>query len=221
MLAPSSAFLGNPRIVTALGCLICRIWRGRGGVCALRCIPGFAPHTCWFKQRRRTRCDPSRSTGHGARGLLAVRKTWKTVRSTSSQGLSAIKCLRSRRRSDRRARSLLSYWPSSRHAAQGVGAPLLSPLSSSMEYLVHSATPVIGFRRSSCVMCAVDRQAADSGCSGRGQAQIFGRSARAPDRYRSTRLALSGFISRRCPGHGQAATALIGGGYWKRPRNAS
>jgi CzcA family heavy metal efflux pump len=72
-------------------------------------------------------------------GLLAGTENVKTVRSTSSQGLSAIQVVfdrggdpyRQRQVVTERLAEFASLLP------EGVGAPLLSPLSSSMEYLVH------------------------------------------------------------------------------------
>ena len=72
-------------------------------------------------------------------GLLAGTENVKTVRSTSSQGLSAIQVVFDRGGDPYRQRQVVTerLAESAGVLPQGVAAPLLSPLSSSMEYLVH------------------------------------------------------------------------------------
>ena len=72
-------------------------------------------------------------------GLLAGTENVKTVRSTSSQGLSAIQVVFDRGGDPYRQRQVVTerLAEAASLLPAGVGPPLLSPLSSSMEYLVH------------------------------------------------------------------------------------
>ena len=69
--------------------------------------------------------------------LLAGTENVKTVRSTSSQGLSAIQVVFNRRGDPYRQRQVVTerLAEAAGILPEGVGPPLLSPLSSSMEYL--------------------------------------------------------------------------------------
>ncbi|HEY4972678.1 MAG TPA: efflux RND transporter permease subunit, partial [Steroidobacteraceae bacterium] len=72
-------------------------------------------------------------------GLLAGAENVEAVRSTSSQGLSAIQVVFGREGDPYRQRQVITerLADSSSLLPNGVGPPLLSPLSSSMEYLLH------------------------------------------------------------------------------------
>jgi CzcA family heavy metal efflux pump len=135
------ASLAAPRIVTALACLIAVL--GAAALVTVRfdVFPDFAPPQVLL-QTEAPGLDATQVEALITRpleGLLAGTENVKTVRSTSSQGLSAIQVVfdrggdpyRQRQVVTERLAEFASLLP------EGVGAPLLSPLSSSMEYLVH------------------------------------------------------------------------------------
>src|ERR1700737_3388859 len=135
------ASLRNPRIVTALACLIAAL--GFAALVAARfdVFPDFAPPHVRV-QTEAPGLDATQVEALVTRpleGLLAGTENVKTVRSTSSQGLSAIQVVFNRGGDPYRQRQVvkerLAEFPSL--LPEGVRAPLLSPLSSSMEYLVH------------------------------------------------------------------------------------
>src|ERR1700680_92818 len=135
------ASLGNPRIVTALTCLIAAI--GLAALVAARfdVFPDFAPPHV-LVQTEAPGLDATQVEALVTRpleGLLAGTENVKTVRSTSSQGLSAIQVVFNRGGDPYRQRQVVTERLAEFAGVlpQGVGAPLLSPLSSSMEYLVH------------------------------------------------------------------------------------
>src|SRR6202035_4852787 len=72
-------------------------------------------------------------------GLLAGTENVASVRSTSSQGLAVIEVVFGRSGEPYRQRQFVTERPAEAGALlpAGAGPPLLSPLSSSMEYLVH------------------------------------------------------------------------------------
>src|SRR5258708_7273615 len=135
------ASLRNPRIVTALTCLIATL--GFAALVAARfdVFPDFAPPHV-LVQTEAPGLDATQVEALVTRpleGLLAGTENVKTVRSTSSQGLSAIQVVFERRGDPYRQRQVVTERLAEFAGVlpQGVGAPLLSPLSSSMEYLVH------------------------------------------------------------------------------------
>src|SRR6202166_4320631 len=135
------ACLRNPRIVTALACLIAAL--GLDALVAARfdVFPDFAPPHV-LVQTEAPGLDATQVEALVTRpleGLLAGTENVKTVRSTSSQGLSAIQVVFNRGGGPYRQREVVTErLPEFAGVLrQGVGAPLLSPLSSSMEYLVH------------------------------------------------------------------------------------
>src|SRR5271163_4148896 len=135
------ASLGHPRIVTALACLIAVL-----GVAALLnarldVFPDFAPPHV-LVQAEAPGLDATQVESLVTRpleGLLAGTENVQTVRSTSSQGLSAILVEFSRGGDPYRQRQVVTerLAESASLLPEGVASPLLSPLSSSMEYLVH------------------------------------------------------------------------------------
>src|SRR3984893_4836632 len=135
------ASLRNPRIVTALACLIAAL--GLAALVAARfdVFPDFAPPHV-LVQTEAPGLDATQVEALVTRpleGLLAGTENVKTVRSTSSQGLSAIQVVFDRGGDPYRQRQVVTERLAEFAGLlpQGVGAPLLSPLSSSMEYLVH------------------------------------------------------------------------------------
>src|SRR6202522_2973494 len=135
------ASLRNPRIVIALACLIAAL--GLAAVVAARfdVFPDFAPPHV-LVQTEAPGLDATQVEALVTRpleGLLAGTENVKTVRSTSSQGLSAIQVVFDRGGDPYRQRQVITERLAEFAGLlpPGVGAPLLSPLSSSMEYLVH------------------------------------------------------------------------------------
>src|ERR1700722_15357658 len=135
------ASLRNPRIVTALACLIAAL--GVAAVIAARfdVFPDFAPPHV-LVQTEAPGLDATQVEALVTRpleALLAGTENVKTLRSTSSQGLSAIQVVFDRGGDPYRQRQVVTERLAEFAGLlpQGVGAPLLSPLSSSMEYLVH------------------------------------------------------------------------------------
>src|ERR1700759_4374108 len=135
------ASLANPRIVTPLSVLI-----GVLGVAALldarfAVFPDFAPPHV-LVQTETPGLDATQVEALVTRpleGLLAGTENVKTVRSTSSQGLSAIQGVFARGGDPYRQRQVVTerLAEAAGLLPQGVAAPRLSPLSSSMEYLLH------------------------------------------------------------------------------------
>jgi CzcA family heavy metal efflux pump len=133
--------LKYPRIVTALSLLIAIL----GGYALLNArldvFPDFAPPHV-LVQAEAPGLDAIQVESLVTRpleGLLAGAENVEAVRSTSSQGLSAIQVVFGREGDPYRQRQVITerLADSSSLLPNGVGAPLLSPLSSSMEYLLH------------------------------------------------------------------------------------
>ena len=133
--------LAYPRIVTALSLLVAML----GGYALLNArldvFPDFAPPHV-LVQAEAPGLDATQVESLVTRpleGLLAGAENVEAVRSTSSQGLSAIQVVFGREGDPYRQRQVITerLADSSSLLPNGVGAPLLSPLSSSMEYLLH------------------------------------------------------------------------------------
>jgi Cu/Ag efflux pump CusA len=135
------ASLGNQRIVTALACLIGLLGAAALGSARFDVFPDFAPPHV-LVQTEAPGLDASQVEALVTRPLeelLAGTENVRSVRSTSSQGLSAIQVVFDRGGDPYRQRQVVTERLADFAGALpvGVGAPLLSPLSSSMEYLVH------------------------------------------------------------------------------------
>src|SRR6202023_3816597 len=135
------ASLRNPRIVTARACLVAAL--GLAALVAARfdVFPDFAPPHV-LVQAEAPGLDATQVEALVTRpleGLLAGTENVQTVRSTSSQGLSAILVEFARGGDPYRQRQVVTerLAESGSLLPEGVGPPLLSPLSSSLEYLVH------------------------------------------------------------------------------------
>src|ERR1700689_5461660 len=135
------ASLGHPRIVTALACLIALL--GLAALLSARfdVFPDFAPPHV-LVQTEAPGLDATQVEALVTRpleSLLAGTEDVKTVRSTSSQGLSAIQVIFARGGDPYRQRQVVAerLAESASLLPEGVGVSQLSPLSSSMEYLVH------------------------------------------------------------------------------------
>jgi CzcA family heavy metal efflux pump len=217
------ASLRNPRIVTALACLIAAI--GLAAVFAARfdVFPDFAPPHV-LVQTEAPGLDATQVEALVTRpleGLLAGTENVKTVRSTSSQGLSAIQVVFDRGGDPYRQRQVVTerlaefagLLPS------GVAAPLLSPLSSSMEYLVHfgyTSDRLSPLELRDVVQWIVKPQIL--AVPGVAQAQIFGGEVRARQiEIDTAKMAAAGLSLDDVLSAARHATGLIGGGYLETP----
>ena len=133
--------LANPRVLTALAALITILGAASLGTVRFDVFPDFAPPRV-LVQTEAPGLDATQAEALVTRPLeelLAGTENVQNVRSTSSQGLSAILVEFARGADPYRQRQVVTerLAASSGLLPQGVGPPLLSPLSSSMEYLVH------------------------------------------------------------------------------------
>ena len=217
------ASLGNPRIVTALACLIAVFGAAAAVSARFDVFPDFAPPHV-LVQTEAPGLDATQVEALVTRpleGLLAGTENVKTVRSTSSQGLSAIQVVFDRGGDAYRQRQVVTERLAEFAGTlpQGVGAPLLSPLSSSMEYLVHfgyTSDRLSPVELRDVVQWIVKPQIL--AVPGVAQAQIFGGEVheRQID-IDPARLNLSGFTLDDVLATAKRATALIGGGYLETP----
>src|SRR6202022_1233764 len=133
--------LANPRIITALACLITVLGAAALTTVRFDVFPDFAPPRV-LVQTEAPGLDATQVGGLVTRpleGLLAGTETVQTLRSPSSQGLSAVLVEFARGGDPYRQRQVVTerLAESGSLLPEGVGPPLLSPLSSSMEYLIH------------------------------------------------------------------------------------
>ena len=217
------ASLANPRIVTALSVLI-----GVLGVAALfnarfDVFPDFAPPHV-LVQTEAPGLDATQVEALVTRpleGLLAGAENVTSVRSTSSQGLSAIQVVFDRTGDPYRQRQVVTerLADAAGLLPAGVGPPLLSPLSSSMEYLVHfglTSTKLSPIELRDLVQWVIKPQIL--AVPGVAQAQIFGGEARERQvMVDPVKLAAAGFTLDDVIAATRRATALIGGGYIETP----
>jgi CzcA family heavy metal efflux pump len=217
------ASLRNPRIVTALACLIAAL--GLAAVLSARfdVFPDFAPPHV-LVQTEAPGLDAIQVEALVTRpleGLLAGTENVKTVRSTSSQGLSAIQVVFDRGGDPYRQRQVVTERLAEFAGLlpPGVGAPLLSPLSSSMEYLVHfgyTSDRLSPLELRDVVQWIVKPQIL--AVPGVAQAQIFGGEVRErqididPLKLAAAELDLDDVLAAA-----RRATGLIGGGYLETP----
>jgi CzcA family heavy metal efflux pump len=217
------ASLGNPRIVTALACLIAAL--GLAALLAARfdVFPDFAPPHV-LVQTEAPGLDATQVEALVTRpleGLLAGTENVKTVRSTSSQGLSAIQVVFDRGGDPYRQRQVVTERLAEFAGTlpPGVGAPLLSPLSSSMEYLVHfgyTSDRLSPMELRDVVQWMVKPQIL--AVPGVAQAQIFGGEVRERRiEVDSARLAAADLSLDDVVTTAKRATSLIGGGYFETP----
>jgi CzcA family heavy metal efflux pump len=217
------ASLGNPRIVTALACLIAVL--GAAALVSARfdVFPDFAPPHV-LVQTEAAGLDATQVEALVTRpleGLLAGTENVKTVRSTSSQGLSAIQVVFDRGGDPYRQRQVVTerLAESGSLLPDGVGAPLLSPLSSSMEYLVHfgyTSDRLSPIELRDLVQWIVKPQIL--AVPGVAQAQIFGGAVRERQiEVDPVKLAAAGLALDDVLAAAKRATALIGGGYVETP----
>jgi CzcA family heavy metal efflux pump len=217
------ASLRNPRIVTALACLIAAL-----GIAALMAarfdvFPDFAPPHV-LVQTEAPGLDATQVEALVTRpleALLAGTENVKTLRSTSSQGLSAIQVVFDRGGDPYRQRQVVTERLAEFAGLlpPGVGAPLLSPLSSSMEYLVHfgyTSDRLSPVELRDVVQWIVKPQIL--AVPGVAQAQIFGGALRERQiEIDPAKLAAAGLSLDDALAAARRATALIGGGYLETP----
>jgi CzcA family heavy metal efflux pump len=133
--------LGHPKIITALSVLIALLGVGALLTARYDVFPDFAPPHLLI-QTEAPGLDAVQVESLVTRpleDLLAGAENVDAVRSTSSQGLAAIQVVFGRGSDPYLQRQVISERLADASALlpAGVGVPLLSPLSSSMEYLVH------------------------------------------------------------------------------------
>jgi len=217
------ASLAHPRIVTALACLIAAL--GLAALVSARfdVFPDFAPPHV-LVQTEAPGLDATQVEALVTRPLeelLAGTENVKTVRSTSSQGLSAMQVVFDRSGDPYRQRQVVTERLAEFAGLlpEGVGAPLLSPLSSSMEYLVHfgyTSDRLSPVQLRDIVQWIVKPQIL--AVPGVAQAQIFGGEVRERQIVVDpVKLAASGFTLDDVLATAKRATALIGGGYVETP----
>jgi CzcA family heavy metal efflux pump len=213
------ASLRNPRIVTALACLIAALGLAALFSARFDVFPDFAPPHV-LVQTEAPGLDATQVEALVTRpleGLLAGTENVKTVRSTSSQGLSAIQVVFDRGGDPYRQRQVVTERLSEFAGVlpPGVAAPLLSPLSSSMEYLVHfgyTSDRLSPLELRDVVQWIVKPQIL--AVPGVAQAQIFGGEVRErqieidPVKLAAADLSLDDVLAAA-----KRATSLIGGGY--------
>jgi CzcA family heavy metal efflux pump len=217
------ASLQNPRIVTALACLIAVVGLAAGVAARFDVFPDFAPPHV-LVQTEAPGLDARQVEALVTRpleDLLAGTEGVRTVRSTSSQGLSAMQVVFDRSGDPYRQRQVVverlaefaSVLP------PGVGAPLLSPLSSSMEYLVHfgyTSDRLSPIELRDVVQWIIKPQIL--AVPGVAQAQIFGGEVRErqievdPVKLAAAHLTLDEVLAAA-----RRTTELIGGGYLETP----
>ncbi|HEX4239916.1 MAG TPA: efflux RND transporter permease subunit [Steroidobacteraceae bacterium] len=217
------ASLRNPRIVTALACLIAAIGLAALLEARFDVFPDFAPPHV-LVQTEAPGLDATQVEALVTRPLeevLAGTENVKTVRSTSSQGLSAIQVVFDRGGDPYRQRQVVTE-RLAEFAGQlppGVGAPLLSPLSSSMEYLVHfgyTSDRLSPLELRDVIQWIVKPQIL--AVPGVAQVQIFGGEVRERQiEIDPARLAAAGLTVDDVVTAAKHATALIGGGFVETP----
>jgi CzcA family heavy metal efflux pump len=218
------ASLDHPRIVTALTLLIAVL-----GFAALRTarfdvFPDFAPPHV-LVQTEAPGLDALQVESLITRPLedvLAGTENLKALRSTSSEGLSAIQILFDRARDPLRQRQAVAerLEEFSESLPRGIAAPLMSPLSSSMEYLVHfgfTSDTLSPLQLRDLIQWTVKPQI--MAIPGVAQAQIFGGEVRERQiRTDPLRLAQAGLTLEDLRVAAQRAGEALGGGYLETPQ---
>jgi CzcA family heavy metal efflux pump len=213
------ASLAHPRIVTALSILIAVLGASALIDARFDVFPDFAPPHV-LVQTETPGLDATQVEALVTRpleGLLAGTENVRTVRSTSSQGLSAIRVTFNRGGDPYRQRQVVTerLAEASGLLPQGVSPPQLSPLSSSMEYLVHfgfTSDTLSPIELRDLVEWVVKPQIL--AVPGVAQAQLFGGEVRErqiqvdPVRLAANALTLDDVVQAT-----KRATELIGGGY--------
>lgn len=213
------ASLANPRIITALACLIAALGVASLAVVHFDVFPDFAPPHV-LVQTEAPGLDATQVEALVTRpleSLLAGTENVKTVRSTSSQGLSAIQVVFDRGGDPYRQRQVVTerLAEAAGLLPRGVAAPRLSPLSSSMEYLLHfgfTSDRLAPVDLRDLVQWSIKPQL--MAVPGVAQAQVLGGGVRERDiEADPARLAANGLSLEDLAEAAKRATATIGGGY--------
>lgn len=213
------ASLAHPRIVTALSVLIAALGAGALVNARLDVFPDFAPPHV-LVQAEAPGLDATQVESLVTRpleGLLAGTENVESVRSTSSQGLSAIQVVFGRGGDPYRQRQVVTERLSEAGGLlpAGAGPPLLSPLSSSMEYLVHfgyTSDRLSPIELRDLVRWTIKPQIL--AVPGVAQAQIFGGASRERQVLVDPfKLLAAGLTLEDLYGAARRGTELIGGGY--------
>jgi CzcA family heavy metal efflux pump len=217
------ASLAHPRIVTGLSILIAALSFGALLNARFDVFPDFAPPNV-LVQTEAPGLDAQQVEALVTRpleGLLAGTEDVAAVRSTSSQSLSAIQVVFNRRGDPYQQRQVITerLGEAANILPAGVGPPLLSPLSSSMQYLIHIGftsdrlTPV---QLRGLVRWVIEPQIL--AVPGVADVQLFGGAERErqvmvdPQKLVANGLTLDDVLSAT-----RHATELIGGGYIETP----
>ena len=217
------ASLAHPRIITALSVLVAVLGASALLNARLDVFPDFAPPHV-LVQAEAPGLDATQVEALVTRpleGLLAGTENVESVRSTSSQGLSAIQVVFGRSGDPYRQRQVVTERLAEAGGLlpAGAGPPLLSPLSSSMEYLVHfgyTSDRLSPIELRDLVRWMIKPQIL--AVPGVAQAQIFGGASRErqvlvdPFKLLSAGLTLEDLY-----GAARRGTELIGGGYIETP----
>ena len=217
------ASLAHPQIITALSVLVAALGASALLNARLDVFPDFAPPHV-LVQAEAPGLDATQVEALVTRpleGLLAGTENVESVRSTSSQGLSAIQVVFGRSGDPYRQRQVVTERLAEAGGLlpAGAGPPLLSPLSSSMEYLVHfgyTSDRLSPIELRDLVRWTIKPQIL--AVPGVAQAQIFGGESRERqilvDPYK---LFAAGLTLDDLYGAARRATELIGGGYIETP----
>src|SRR3984885_5726519 len=217
------ASLAHPRIITALSVLVAVLGASALFNARLDVFPDFAPPHV-LVQAEAPGLDATQVEALVTRpleGLLAGTADVEAVRSTSSQGLSAIQVVFTRGGDPFRQRPLVTERPaeSSGLLPTGTGPPLLSPLSSSMEYLVHfgyTSDRLSPIELRDLVRWTLQPQIL--AVPGVAQSQIFGGESRERQVLIDPfKLSAAGLTLEDVYAAARRGTELIGGGYVETP----
>jgi len=211
--------LANPRIVTALSLLVALLGVGALLSARLDVFPNFAPPQV-LVQAEAPGLDATQVESLVTRpleDLLEGAANVEVVRSTSSQGLAAIQVVFGRGSDAYLQRQSISerLAESTALLPTGVGPPLLSPLSSSMQYLLHfgfTSDRLSPIELRDLIRWTIKPQVL--AVPGVAQAQIFGGDARErqlwidPQKLDASQTPLAEVIEAA-----RRATQMSGGGY--------
>jgi CzcA family heavy metal efflux pump len=211
--------LAHPKIVTALSLLVALLGVAALLSARLDVFPDFAPPHV-LVQAEAPGMDAAQVESLVTRpleNLLAGAENVTAVRSTSSQGLAAIQVVFGRGSNPYLQRQVITERLAGAAALlpPGVGPPLLSPLSSSMEYLLHfgfSSDRLSPLELRDLVRWSIKPQIL--AVPGVAQAQIFGGDARERQLWADPqRLAASGVTLEELCEAARRGTQMTGGGY--------
>jgi CzcA family heavy metal efflux pump len=215
--------LAHPKIVTALSVLIALLGVGALLSARLDVFPDFAPPHL-LVQAEAPGLDATQVESLVTRPLedaLAGAENVETVRSTSSQGLAAIQVIFGRGSDPYLQRQVINerLQDTAAMLPAGVGPPLLSPLSSSMEYLLHfgfTSERLSPIELRDLVRWTLRPQIL--AVPGVAQAQIFGGDIRERQLWVDpVRLAAHGVTLEELCEAARRATQMTGGGYLETP----